>query len=418
MKLIISLFAPLFVVPLLVPAQTIRRVTSGVGASAKPDYKECYQVIRADSVRLFYDADYLLTPPACASIRRLTRISSDGNFTGEVRDYWMDENILALRVRYRDGKADGLIEQFAHTGKRTLRGQLTQGLPTGEWQYWYDDGQPWQVLRFPAEGGFRIVAYWDSTGARRAVDGNGYWEGAPPPNYVMYGNSAWTREQTYFRFRGPVEQGLPHGRWQSVDTRTKKPFSDENFVHGRFRSGQLSQKPLYGSTAMASPKVVLEAEAPTTPAEQFRLGLACAARARETEIRTDAEQLVMPKHALGLEGYGERLHLRLQAYGTQPWYISIKDRTPVVCGLDSTGQVSTVLANSPALQAAVREAVKSMPQWTAATVRGHYTLCGFVAQVERDGIRVTPMASTGRLPLTPETVRAYWEAVLAREMGK
>ncbi|MCC3156068.1 hypothetical protein LJ737_02410 [Hymenobacter sp. 15J16-1T3B] len=410
-------------VPVLAQAQTatvVPRVAIGEGTAAKPNFKDCYQVIRNDSVRLFYDADYLLTPSACASIRRLTRITPDGNFTGEARDYWMDENVLALRVRYVNGKADGPIEQFARSGKPVVRGQLAQGVPTGEWHYWYANGQPRQVLRFPAEGGFRIVAYWDSTGARRATDGNGYWEGAPPPNYVTSGSGAWLPERTYFRFRGPVAEGLPHGQWQSIDTRTNQPFSDEMFSRGRFRSGQLSTKPRYGSAVLTTPKVVLEMEAPGATAERFRLGLACAERERRQQLRAEFEQLAMPKNALSFEAYGQQLHRKLLNFSNQPWYAQLPANAPVVCGIDSLGNVTTVLAASGPLQAVVREAVKDLPRWTPATVRGHYALCGFVVRLDRgrDQVRINPMANTGQIAWTPQLVQAYWEAVLARELGK
>lgn len=384
----------------------------------KPDLKQCYQVIRNDSVRMFYDAGYTLTPPDCASIRRLTRLAADGNFTGEVRDYWMDENTLALRLRYANGKAEGSVEQYHRNGKPAVRGQVVQGVPTGEWQYWYASGRPQQVLRFPADGGFRIVAYWDSTGQQRVTGGNGHWEGFSLPNYYTLSSNAWVAQPPTFRFRGPVADGQPHGRWESLETRNGKVFTTENFVHGRFRSGQLATKPLYGSTLMQSPKVVLEVEMPGVAAERFRLGPTCAQRTREQQRREALAQMALPRHALEYQDYGGRLMKKIRSFSSQAWYEQLPERTPVVCVIDSLGAVAEVLSVSAPLQAVVKEAVRGLPAWQSATFQQHYALGGFILWIDRRRDRAELSVMTTSAPYRGEPLPLYARAVLDYHVKK
>ncbi|GAB3826859.1 hypothetical protein GCM10028821_09670 [Hymenobacter jeollabukensis] len=405
----------------LAVAQTPAAGAGAVPASAagdKPDIKNCYQVVRNDSIRLFYDATYTLTPPACASIRRLTRLTADGNFTGEVRDYWIDENVLALRVRYVDGKAEGLVEQFHRNGKPAFRGPVARGIPTGDWQYWYDTGQPWQVLRFPSEGGFRIVAYWDSTGAQRATEGSGYWEGYSLPNAMTSGDKTWVVHKSAFRFRGPIADGRPNGRWESIETRNGKVFTTENFVQGRFRSGQLATKPRYGSTTLSSPEVVLEVEAPNVPAERFRLGPTCAEREQQQRRREFIDQAELPRHTLEHQAYGGQLMKKILSFSSQAWYAQLPDRTPVVCGIDSLGKVAVVLSASGPLQSVVKDAVLALPDWKPATIKGHYALGGFILWVDRvqERAELNPMISSG--PRDAEMLRKYCQAVLDQNTKK
>jgi hypothetical protein len=134
--------------------------------SAKPlTVADCVKLVRPDSVHMFFDAQYALTPPACAAIRRESRMdAASGSFLGEVRDYAQPDNSLLTKVQYAAGLRAGTYEQHYRNHRLAVSGQFAQGQPVGTWKYWYANGQPWQTLELTPEGPLHIVAYWDSTG--------------------------------------------------------------------------------------------------------------------------------------------------------------------------------------------------------------------------------------------------------------
>ncbi|MBB4600364.1 hypothetical protein HNQ93_000156 [Hymenobacter luteus] len=375
-------------------------------------------MVQGDSIILFYDAAYVLTPPACASIRRHTRLTATGDFRGEVRDYWMDSNTLILRAHYQDAKATGTVEQFFTDGRPAVRGQLRQGVPADEWHYWYPTGQRHQTLVFSSEGHVQIQAYWDSTGAPRTTDGAGYWEGTLAPQYVRIGPVQPPLADDGLYFRGTLRNGVPHGEWQSVNRNTKQVFTSETFVDGRFRGGKLNFKPASGSATLTAPQIRLQVEGPQALAERFQLGYSCAEKLRQQQEREKAQargqllsQLVLPKNQLSIPEYQNQLAQKLRIYSNQPWFKQLPDRTQVYCRLDSLGQVTAMSTENVPLKVTLEAAIRQLPHWEPATIKGRYVSSGIMLLITAPAnmvVEVRPAAVIGRNPTTGKDEYIFW----------
>lgn len=181
----------------------------------------CYRVVGKDSVVFFYSAEYLLTPPGCAAIRRHVRLDSAGRFFGYVRDYRLSNNLLLLQGAYRAGQLEGQLEQYHPTGELAARGQYRQGQQVGDWAYWYPSGKPRQVLSF-RNGLYPLVQkFWDEDGQQLVAEGNGTWH----------------RDEDGLRLSGKVVGGIPDGRWLLRRLDDKSIVARENYAKGRFRNG-------------------------------------------------------------------------------------------------------------------------------------------------------------------------------------
>ena len=192
-------------------------------APKKAKLNDCYRVVGKDSVVFFYSADYILTPPGCATIRRHVRLDSAGKFFGYVRDFRLDNNQPVLRGAYRSGRKEGLFEVYHTTGELAARGHYRQGRQVGDWAYWYPSGSRRQVLSFQGGQDPLIQQFWDETGKQLVVNGNGTWQ----------------REEFGLRLRGAVVNGIPDGRWQLRRIQDESPVAREIFAKGHFRSGVL-----------------------------------------------------------------------------------------------------------------------------------------------------------------------------------
>lgn len=143
---------------------------------------DCVRDIKGDSVALYFDERYRLTPVPCATICRYTHLDPQGNIYGEVRDYRVATQQLAYRQHYAHGVRQGSYEAFYPNGQPQMRGTFSQGAPSGEWQFWYASGKPWQVLRWEGRPTrpWRFVAYWDSIGQQLLANGTGRWRELNP----------------------------------------------------------------------------------------------------------------------------------------------------------------------------------------------------------------------------------------------
>ncbi|SES97784.1 toxin-antitoxin system YwqK family antitoxin [Hymenobacter actinosclerus] len=345
------------------------------------ELKDCYRIIKDDSVILYYDTNYILTPPQCASIRRHTRLTADGDFKGQVLDYWMDTGHLAMRLQYENARSNGLIEQFHANGAMELRGQLVAGNPTGEWRYWYDNAQLRQVVQFSPDGHLRIESYWDSTGTQRVANGNGSWEGTLASSYTTLPGGKVKRNTNNLIFQGEIVNGVPNGQWQSLQRHNRKPFTIENFVEGKFRSGRLATKPVYGNAALTAPRMVFALESPSKFADIFDIGLSCETRQHFEQQQKLMAGLRFPTNPLSLPEYAAKLRRSLARYSGQPWYQRLPSETVVRCELDSAGNIKEATSSDVALRSVVLEAVKAMPHWTPATYQSNYVAGGFIVLV-------------------------------------
>ncbi|HEX8426948.1 hypothetical protein [Hymenobacter sp.] len=192
----------------------------------KAKLDDCYRVVGKDSVVFFYSADYVLTPPGCALIRRHIRLDSAGHFWGYVRDYNLQNNQLLLQGAYREGLMEGPFEVYHATGELAARGWYRGGRQVGDWAYWYSSGSKRQVLSFRNGLDPLVQQFWDADGQQLVKDGNG----------------TWYRNESGMRLRGTVVGGVPDGRWQLRRLDDEHLVARETFVKGNFRNGVFIDK--------------------------------------------------------------------------------------------------------------------------------------------------------------------------------
>ena len=342
----------------------------GMG-SAKATVPECVQEITADSVLLFYDLRYNLTPPACADIRRHARVNSKGDFQGEVRDYTIVTSELRDRLYYEQGQRNGLYATYYPNGKLAMQGNFTRGEPTGTWEFWFPNGQHQQTFEWTGQltPRLRVLAAWDSTGQASVTNGNGVWQGVMQPLKCRYG--------------GLVQNGLPQGIWESHALETDKLLLRETYEQGTFRGGKAFDVPAsmssrYKTRSLLEPQV----NDPTERSDQVRLGLNC------TGIRADRERLqamrqqmagqanahvAPPKPPGNTTSYLKTLLGNLNQTNQRNQWVELPDTQQFIVkgSIDSAGflRIGSGQGGS-GIAVALEQAVGSMGRWQPALVDG------------------------------------------------
>lgn len=330
-------------------------INDAFAQSAETTIEECYQLIAGDSVHIGYSAQYQLMPAACGSIRRQCHLNATGNFEGAVLDYQVANNQLVLRGFYTDNQRNGLFEQYdAETGKLIWRGLYTKDQPTGEWNYWYANGSPKQVVRYEPAG-LLLWQCWDEDGHQVLANGNGEW-----------------REKIGGSWRGgPVVNGLPTGRWERrapVEAGgTEKVMSVETFEAGKFRKGQLLfTLPGAATTYRNESRLLpLRPSASFQQAEKFLLGPTCE---QEQAYRAAAAVTGQPPQWLrGLSDFHQLLIDRVNAQ-LSLWPTTV-DKVVLWADIDEQGKLHNLRAESPEARRAT-EWLVGLPKWKPAQRQG------------------------------------------------
>ena len=329
-------------------------------AAGQATLSQCVQVIRGDNVVLFYDANYTLTPPACAPIRRFTRITATGDFNGETRDYDARTQKLRARLHYQQGKREGRYETYFPNGQLAVQGSFAQGQPAGTWQFWYANGQQRQTLEWtglPAPR-LRILAYWDSTGQQGVTNGNGLWRDVMP--------------MLHSRFGGPVIGGVAQGVWENRAIATNKLLTTEVYEQGRFKEG----KALDGLGGRYKDRPLLEPQVgdPVAAAEGFRLGTTC--EARQAAYQADAARAEQmrnsrpPRPAGDPNSFVQAVLRKLsESNQTNEWEIIADGREFVVEAMtDERGYLHLLRGQAGGgIITALSQVVSDLPAWLPAT---------------------------------------------------
>ena len=336
--------------------------------AATTKIQDCYQVVSGDSVSLYYNRDYQLMPVACGSIRRQSRINAKGNFNGAVADYRAGDNRLLLRGHYQDNQRAGAFEQYdEETGKLVWSGAYTHGQPSGEWRYWYPSGLPRQVVRYEPMG-LRLWQYWDEQGQQRLTDGKGEWR--DKDNY-----GGWRG--------GPVEKGLPTGRWESHGGRAfgkdAPLLTAETFEAGKLVKGQVAFGLPGGSNVYRDASRILPL-APRTAyqaAESFDLGGTCEEQ-RNREARAARS---LPQWPGGIADF-EKLVIGAVNRRLAYWPAEV-DQVILTAAINEKGGLSNVQAEPAAARNAAEWLLELPRKWTPAQQNGRPVSSHVRVQVTR-----------------------------------
>jgi hypothetical protein len=358
---------------------------------------DCVKLVRADSVHMFFDARYALVPPACATIRRESRMdAATGSFQGEVRDYLVADNSLLTKVRYANGVRDGGYEQHYANRQLVATGYFTKGQPVGTWKYWYASGQPWQTLELSNAAPMRIVAYWDSTGRQRVTNGAGTWEenttGSMPT-----------------RVGGRVVAGLMEGTWERRSLLDKQVLTAEDYRAGRLLEGRqymatVGKPKKYQTQSLLGPQAV-DASAVIEP---FHLGKSCEEQAAlaASEAASRSRVITNPKPPRDPSDYQYQLLQRLHTFNNLTQWMPQTDgqSTVITADIDAKGQISHVVSESGTLASAFTTILADLGSWHPGSVNGRpvpgkmrITLRMFSTQLQ------SSLQANVTFPLPPET---------------
>ncbi|WP_331056725.1 hypothetical protein [Hymenobacter sp.] len=330
---------------------------------------DCVKVIRADSVHMFFDEKYALTPPACASIRRESRMDAAlGVFVGEARDYRQADNALLSKMHYSpDGLRNGLYEQYHQNHQLAVRGEFAQGNPSGAWQFWYPNGQAQQTLEWTGreQPQLRIMAYWNPEGKQEVVDGAGTWQGT-------------TGGFLPARFGGRVANGYQQGNWEARSQRNNDLVTVEKFRDGQLMEGQQyvggnqqNDKPLlYKNKPSLEPAIDVSSVA----AEPLHLGKTCEEQTRSSYELTAGEKLVItaPQPQQDPSSYQKKVLRQLREFNNLTQSMPRTDGQAVVvtADIDAKGQVHNFASSENVIAAAFASFVPSLGAWQPATAVG------------------------------------------------
>jgi hypothetical protein len=342
--------------------------------SAQAKVADCVRDIKGDSVALYFNERYELTPVACAIYCRYTHLGPKGSLYGEVRDYRLATQQLAYRQHYAQGVRQGDYEAYYPNGKLQMRGTYTHGEPSGEWHFWYASGKPWQVLRWNGGGAqpWRFVAYWDSTGQQLLTNGTGHWRDINP--------------QQHRRIEGQVLNELPDGEWQvyHVDLDPTKPLGTETFERGVFKKGH-SIAQMGNFTYRDQPRLVPTFDDPSAQGEFYKRGITCEERAQQ-QAASDAisqrlreqrnlmarvKDLQQPHPAGSAENYLNELLRKLsdapsmKALLFNPLYTA-----SIEADVDEFGKLSNFRSAAADVQRVFTQVLPPLGRWNSAAVNG------------------------------------------------
>jgi hypothetical protein len=213
-----KLFRPLYLV-LLVSCLPI-------GTFAQEQPLKFYEIIKDDSVKMYFTADGSFTERECADFIRYTRVDSAGNFNGYFRDIDRGDHLLCTGY-YHHGNKNGYFEMFHGDGKTVRsRGSYVNNIPKGPWEYFYRSALPERTV-LVTETDTLLMKFVDRDGELKVVDGNGEFKG------FVAGNASISYNK--FVAMGKVKDGKPDGKWTAAQGRIT--YCEEIFERGKLVKG-------------------------------------------------------------------------------------------------------------------------------------------------------------------------------------
>ena len=359
------------------------------------------QVVQGDSIRLFYSPDYQMVQPACARLRRQTRLDANGSFTGTFRDAtWPSDSVL-LTGRYVHGTKEGQFTWYHANGKWSAQGQYRANKRVGEWKFWRATGQLELVLDF--DGGTlalpAVRQYWAVEGQQLVVDGTGIWH-----REIGVGND----------FSGPVVGGRPVGIWQLSPAKpgllAKWSITETYGPDGEVKAGVEKTTAGFSDRYHGATRVPMQFGQPFEEAERFRLRPPC-----EAPVRMAKSTFGPAFYRLGLPAYYELLWRRIHPVdlsGTVPRNAlgNYQGVLRFVAQLNANGswerEPSQVEGTSLEAARQLLALMRALPKWEPAHKLGEavnsLAMVEYSMQDERMQLHIQPLL---REPAGPETLK-------------
>lgn len=233
MKTIKILFIALILLNFSIKALSKSIETDSLSINHSHTVSECIKDIHEKEKRFYFNADYSLTSPSCASYYRVAEYDSIGNFfKGPFQDYRFD-SVLLTEGTYVNGHLDGKITIRYMNGNIWQKGAYKDGLMVGKWEYFYPDGKPMYNLNLIGDK-IILQTVWDQSGNKIVEDGNGI-------AVIFRYNSFSDIGSVSLNWRGKVKKGLIEGRWKmyyfNTSTKLNQVYNKGKFIKG-YNSGR------------------------------------------------------------------------------------------------------------------------------------------------------------------------------------
>ncbi len=195
-----------------------------------------FEIIRGDSVALFFNSEGTFTEKECAEFTRYIRVKESGDFNGYFEDYSTD-NTLRTKGAYVNGIKHGYFEFYHPNGGTMSKGYYENNEPVGIWEYFYQTGVPERTLKITGSE-VLLMRFVDVDGVVKIENGNGTYDGFS------------TRAQDFgARIKGNVVEGRPDGKWRVLSARDNSPIYMEKFDHGKMvKTSLISRKEMADNT--------------------------------------------------------------------------------------------------------------------------------------------------------------------------
>lgn len=183
--------------------------------------------------RFYYDDNYYLADKSCQFVSVVREAGFDPStqtFEGSFVDYNLSGRKI-LSGSYDQGLKSGVFQAYHNNGQLKWEVNFIENQPVGHWKYYYPDGKPMLVVNHSDEG-FEIWDYWDTSARQRVTAGNGrYRMHVEIKGYNEYG-------ATFLLLNGRLKNGKPERLW-SIDfvypDNTRELIGELRFQNGRFQ---------------------------------------------------------------------------------------------------------------------------------------------------------------------------------------
>lgn len=197
-------------------------------ASSQDQDVKFYDVVKDDSVVMYFDKSYNFTERKCAENRRYTRIDSYGDFFKSFTDVDTLGNVIG-KGNYNEGLKEGYFEVYYANGQIKCKGKYQNDNPFGEWFHFYPDGKIERKLLI-SEADTLLIESYNKSGEQTVTGGNGFFDGE------VFGHDRYFYTQIIAK--GNVVNGKPEGKWLSF--LRNAPYCTEYYKNGIFDFGTYS----------------------------------------------------------------------------------------------------------------------------------------------------------------------------------
>ena len=190
---------------------------------AQTDSLNVYEIIEGDSMKMYFNKNLFLVEKECCKYTRYTKFSEEGVFYGYFEDINENNKLLGRGYYNNKGQKDGYFEIFYSNGQTQNKGFYKNDKPSGEWEYFYENGMPEKTVIITDKDTL-LKTFYDKKGKLKIFEGNGMFKGIVS---AYYGYST-----TPIYAKGEIKNGKPNGKWTST-------FGDMDFCIEEFDSGKL-----------------------------------------------------------------------------------------------------------------------------------------------------------------------------------